>query len=850
MQHVNVDELDWSDDESDLPKNLESAAEEGDALIASPRKITYPSAYEEITVTEPDRLVDHKRSNFFSGNVKLKSIPPQQSSGDSKSLRDFQSTFKSKWNTRQNTVNSGLTFDSIPVRSSFRQNTAISGLSYQSTNHLSRQSTFASDDGRTTAISTTLPPAILKFFGEDIITEMWQILLSTGAVDSVSQLVKINSIRDLAKWIRQINSEQIKFDVDEKSLWKELGKWDPDDWVNFSELLQILQRHSKSESTTATLLAPTANKDVSAAKMSYGGRLVDGNIAKTNPSKPIMLNRCCAHAACQVVCSYAYTNTREGNLGHDGSTSIATADGVFNLDFLAPLFDKRRNRPKSGVPQSGHVDMKFVLDPIEERAHRFLSTDDASSQMITEAESSQDMQPDNDGSEDEDDGFSRRDLFRLNVAFSRVLVKRPGGRLRVGDLLEVMKEAGIVYDLSKVAIESWNVAKHLLVESLDSVLPLMKRLQKDEDLITGPLAHLIKYPVPLWLQQEFSQAEILLYQHHFMLIDIDGGGSIDSDELQLLLNSFCGEGAPGGYQVSKAEAAEIVSMFDLDGGGTLDFVEFLVLIYRLQRGTMSKEFLDSPAGALLVKALTEAKRQLHLFEEIEEVGLNPPKGCSILSFGGSPVLCVVAIQVQPESIAMEGSAPQSISVPFFVTVNVTMFDGYPYRAPDVQLKEPGVVHPLFIRALDGSCRMLHLARLWQGLDRLTEEERADLQIDFKDDLFAHNLESLLRHMYNMVNVPSKLWSPTRCIEWLPQEMCEIYRSWQWKWEQLRGSELPLEKKMFTLDDLSDKATMHKFQKLPRLQQMHMGTLLLYLQDPGQYRSLARSFTQFKRVLDK
>lgn len=46
---------------------------------------------------------------------------------------------------------------------------------------------------------------------------------------------------------------------------------------------------------------------------------------------------------------------------------------------------------------------------------------------------------------------------------------------------------------------------------------------------------LFQYELPLWLREEFKASEILLYEHHFSLIDVDKGGSIDAMELQQLV---------------------------------------------------------------------------------------------------------------------------------------------------------------------------------------------------------------------------------------------------------------------------------------------------------------------------
>ena len=56
------------------------------------------------------------------------------------------------------------------------------------------------------------------------------------------------------------------------------------------------------------------------------------------------------------------------------------------------------------------------------------------------------------------------------------------------------------------------------------------------------------------------------------------------------------------------QAQAILDEYDIDGGGTIDFVEFMILIYRIQRGTVEMENND------LAQALMEAKSQLPIFE--------------------------------------------------------------------------------------------------------------------------------------------------------------------------------------------------------------------------------------------
>lgn len=72
--------------------------------------------------------------------------------------------------------------------------------------------------------------------------------------------------------------------------------------------------------------------------------------------------------------------------------------------------------------------------------------------------------------------------------------------------------------------------------------------------------------------------------------------------------------------------------FDTDGTGSMDFVEFMVLIYKIQRNAVD---LGSNE---LARAMSEAKSQLHIFEEIEDVARAPPQFCQVLHFGGAVIV--------------------------------------------------------------------------------------------------------------------------------------------------------------------------------------------------------------------
>jgi ubiquitin-protein ligase len=170
----------------------------------------------------------------------------------------------------------------------------------------------------------------------------------------------------------------------------------------------------------------------------------------------------------------------------------------------------------------------------------------------------------------------------------------------------------------------------------------------------------------------------------------DGGGSIDVDELQALVTAF-------GGKISRDEAQAMLDEYDMDGGGTIDFTEFMVLIYKIQRGTIDLATSD------LAQVLVEAKSQLKIFEEIEEVGRHPPEFCSVSHFGGSPVACNFTIQ-GPTGSPYEGAE---------ITLQMVFFDGYPYRQPDVQF-QGRVISLHVLPQLSGDARLLHIKEIWNS----------------------------------------------------------------------------------------------------------------------------------------
>lgn len=455
-----------------------------------------------------------------------------------------------------------------------------------------------------------------------------------------------------------------------------------------------------------------------------------------------------------------------------------------------------------------------------------------------------------DEKEDEEERqLTRGEIFRLKVAYGQQQVAHPHNRLYGRDVRKIMQTAGLKADETRLFRDGWSACQHLMLPSFDITLTLAQALVLRNETVhlSKQLEKLLVYRLPRWLQSEFPTAEILLYQHHFRLIDKDGGGSIDAEELRALLANFSGRNVP------LSEAEGILQAYDTDGGGTLDFTEFLVLIYRMQRGTVEQ------AGGDLLEALLEAKRQLGLFEQIQNTAEQPPDCITIRSFGGNPILVEVTITLPPDDV--HSCALRGLTM----AVEVLLKDGFPYRCPDVRFPQP-IIAPHFLRGADGSCRCPHLSTIW-GAD--------------------WSLSSLLEHVVELLIKPSdeRLWAM------LPQTWQDIYSSWKRKLIWLRTAEAEDEeedaeeeiifsetelvnidndkivetdnskpivasvatkkqRRLYSMQELSNESNMAVINKLTRLEIYHMQTLLLYLQDgedsegnlDGAYAKYARTLT--------
>lgn len=317
---------------------------------------------------------------------------------------------------------------------------------------------------------------------------------------------------------------------------------------------------------------------------------------------------------------------------------------------------------------------------------------------------------------------------RLSIIFSQIKHSLDG-KIRIKHIHEVMERLFIPYDKNKLPKSFWTNHGEMYIKSTDQLKQLIHQIRTDLDDVVDPLAAMFKYELPQWLREEFKASEIMLYEHHFALIDVDNGGSIDVDELQALITNF-------GSKISREDAQAMLDEYDMDGGGTIDFVEFMVLIYKIQRGTIDLSSSD------LARALIEAKSQLKIFEEIEEVSRDPPQYCTVAHFGGTPVACNFHIE-GPVGTPYEGTT---------MTLQMVFHDGYPFRQPDIQFQ--GRVMSLHVLPqLSGDARLIHIKEIWTA---------------------EWSMHKLLVHTVDVLTNPEP--------DLLPDTFYHIYKSWESKWE--------------------------------------------------------------------
>ena len=91
------------------------------------------------------------------------------------------------------------------------------------------------------------------------------------------------------------------------------------------------------------------------------------------------------------------------------------------------------------------------------------------------------------------------------------------------------------------------------------------------------------------LSQHVNRQELDEYRAIFALLDEDGSGAIDCDEME-------GAFVEMGIKVSRAELEALVAETDVDGSGEIDFEEFACMLHNISYGMKAKQNKWSGGG--------------------------------------------------------------------------------------------------------------------------------------------------------------------------------------------------------------------------------------------------------------
>jgi ubiquitin-protein ligase len=317
--------------------------------------------------------------------------------------------------------------------------------------------------------------------------------------------------------------------------------------------------------------------------------------------------------------------------------------------------------------------------------------------------------------------------FPLGAAFDIVKIRRKGN-VRIKDLALILKQANIPYDLKRIDDSYWTKRGEQLLSDAGLLENLVDEVRTDLEQDNEE----INYRIPRWLKSEFLPSEVMMFKHHFQVIDVDGSGEVDAEELVELTGQL-------GNRVSLEQAAKLIDDYDLDGSGTIDFTEFLILMFKIKSGTIEI------ATDQLATALLESRKQVDIYQDLEEIEKNPPnRYTTVLHYGQTPVVAVFQIR-GPRGSAYEGAK---------FKFQITFEPGYPFRKPPIQFNTR-IFHINVLTQVNGCGLLPHIDTIWDStwnvrrlLEHVTELlERPQLQ------LVPSHIVSVVRDWVSATNTP-------------------------------------------------------------------------------------------------
>jgi len=365
--------------------------------------------------------------------------------------------------------------------------------------------------------------------------------------------------------------------------------------------------------------------------------------------------------------------------------------------------------------------------------------------------------------EDETGGKRRGDgVHSLHVAWVRYKLAH-NGTVRVKHICDLLDEVQIPYDKSRIPSGEWTLHSELLLTSADELQDLCERIRTDKDYERNKAKDDI-YSLPRWMETEFSPSEIMLFKHQFKSIDLDAGGTLDAGELMALTVTM-------GNPVTEEQAQELIDLMDVNGTGSVDFAAFMMLLYKIQNGVIDLE------GNFLAQAMVEAKSQISIFEEIEELHSNPPPYGHVGHYGGNPVQCDIAI-TGPETSLYAGGTYR---------LRVVLLNGYPYRTPDITFLTR-VYHINVLTELDGMGYFPHIKHIWDS---------------------SWNLRRLVAHIVELLEHPR--------LDLVPIELTRIVDVFLWQEKEKRR--IAEEERLAELARLAEIERLAELERIEREQRM-------------------------------
>jgi hypothetical protein len=84
----------------------------------------------------------------------------------------------------------------------------------------------------------------------------------------------------------------------------------------------------------------------------------------------------------------------------------------------------------------------------------------------------------------------------------------------------------------------------------------------------------VTYDIPPELRSKFTDKDIADLKLHFSMFDVDGGGSIEAEELKQVLGDM-------GLEPTDEQIRDIILEVDKDRSGAIEFNEFVTLMYKV-----------------------------------------------------------------------------------------------------------------------------------------------------------------------------------------------------------------------------------------------------------------------------